>query len=60
MILLHGFDDSFGQVVHSRYSYLKDEIHVGGKFIRPFYADESGEIVIHLDKVGDFENVNYP
>ena len=59
MILLHGFDDTFGQEVHSRCSYLKEEIHVGGKFIKPFYADESGQILIHLDRVGDFEEVEY-
>jgi hypothetical protein len=29
----------------------------GGKFIRPFYVDESGMLVIDLTKVGDFEKV---
>ena len=55
MIQIKGFDDSFSQTVHIRSSYLHNEIVWGGKFIRNFYPDESGKIVVDTQRVHDYE-----
>jgi inward rectifier potassium channel len=56
-ILIKGFDESYSQTIYSRSSYTAKDFVFGGKFIRPFYVDESGMLVIDLTKVGDFEKV---
>lgn len=55
MILVSGFDDTFNQTIHSRYSYVADEIVWDAKFIRAFSADQNGEIVIQLQDLDKFE-----
>ena len=55
MILLSGFDDTFGQTVHTRYSYRYDEIVWGAKFAPAFEIDEEGELVIEVDRVSAIE-----
>ncbi|HEX3684514.1 MAG TPA: ion channel [Bryobacteraceae bacterium] len=51
MILLSGFDDTFSQTVHTRYSYRYDEIVWGAKFAPAFEIDKEGELVIEVDRV---------
>ncbi|HTU46801.1 MAG TPA: ion channel [Bryobacteraceae bacterium] len=55
MILLSGFDDTFSQTVHTRYSYRYDEIIWGAKFAPAFEIDEDGELVIEVNRVGAIE-----
>jgi len=55
LILVKGFDDTFSQVVHSRYSYSHDDIVWGGKFSKAYSADESGKIVFDLRDIHLFE-----
>lgn len=55
MVLLSGFDDTFGQTVHTRYSYRYDEIVWGAKFVSAFEIDEDGELVIEVNRVGAIE-----
>ena len=53
MILIKGFDDTFSQVVHSRYSYTADEMIWGAKFVRPYFVNEAGQTILDsalLDK----------
>jgi inward rectifier potassium channel len=53
LILLKGFDDTFSQVVHSRYSYTYDEIVWGGSFAPAFHVDPaSGDLVLNVDRIG--------
>jgi inward rectifier potassium channel len=52
LILIKGFDDTFSQTVHSRYSYRYDEIVWGGRFTPAFNIDPEGDIVLEVDKVG--------
>jgi inward rectifier potassium channel len=52
LILIKGFDDTFSQTVHSRYSYRYDEIVWGARFAPAFDVDASGDIVLEVDKVG--------
>jgi inward rectifier potassium channel len=54
LILIRGFDDTFSQVVNSKYSYRYDELVWGAKFSPAFHIDEAGQIVLDVDKVGEF------
>jgi inward rectifier potassium channel len=51
LILLQGFDDTFSQVVHSRYSYRHDEFAWGAKFLPAFYIDPEGDLVLELERI---------
>lgn len=55
MILIKGFDDTFSQVVHSRYSYTADEMIWGAKFVKPFYVNEEGETVLDSELIDKYE-----
>ena len=53
MILLRGYDDTFNQTVHSRYSYRYDEVVWGARFAPAFHIGPGGDIILEVDKVGD-------
>ncbi|MEJ7607987.1 MAG: hypothetical protein WKF37_17395 [Bryobacteraceae bacterium] len=53
LILVRAFDDTFGQVVHARYSYRYDEILWQSKFKPAFYFDNEGDMVLDLDRLDD-------
>ncbi len=55
LILIKAFDDTFGQVVHSRYSYRFDEIHWGAKFVPAFSVTKDGDMALELDKLNEVE-----
>ena len=57
LILIKGYDDTFSQTVHARYSYTHEEIVFGAKFNTAFNIDASGDVVLDIDKVGDFSIV---
>jgi inward rectifier potassium channel len=52
IVFIKGFDETFSQTVHSRYSYRYDELVWGAKFQPAFYVEESGDLVLQVDKVG--------
>jgi len=52
LILIKGFDDTFSQTVHARYSYRYDEIVWGARFTPAFDVDDRGDIVLEVNKVG--------
>ena len=51
VILIKGFDDTFSQVVHARYSYRYDEVAWQAKFDPAFEFDRDGNMVLNLDRV---------
>ncbi|OGC90068.1 MAG: hypothetical protein A2142_02480 [candidate division Zixibacteria bacterium RBG_16_48_11] len=53
MILIKGFDDTFSQVVHTRYSYRFDEILWGARFVPIFYIDKQGDVILELDRISE-------
>jgi inward rectifier potassium channel len=53
LILIKGFDDSFSQVVHTRYSYRWDEIQWSARFAPAFNTTPEGHMVLHIGKVGE-------
>jgi inward rectifier potassium channel len=54
IVLVKGFDDTFSQVVHSRFSYRHDEIVWGARFLPAFKVEASGDLLLEVDKVGEF------
>jgi len=60
LIVLKGFDETFGQTVHARYSYRYDEIIWGAKFALAFEVDDRGELRIEVDKVSATEPAELP
>lgn len=57
LIMIKGFDDTFSQVVHSRYSYKCDEIIWGAKYHSTYQTQESGDILLNFEKMHDFTEV---
>jgi inward rectifier potassium channel len=55
--MIKAVDETFGQVVHSRYSYRYDEIEWGAKFIQVFDVESSGDLLLEVNRVGDVERL---
>ena len=53
LIMIKGFDDTFSQVVHSRFSYKCDEIKWGAKFSAVYETQPSGDIMINFNQMND-------
>jgi len=58
LILVQGFDDTFSQLVHARYSYRHDEIVWGAKFAPAFHVDPTGDMVLDVDHLNDLRKVS--
>ncbi len=56
LVIVKGFDETFGQTVYARNSFTGDEIDWGKKFDRPFHTKEDGNIVLDLNKLEDSSN----
>lgn len=55
IVLLQAFDDTFSQTVHSRASYLDENIIYNAKFAPVFFHDDLGLTTIDLSKLSDIE-----
>ncbi|MBV9611454.1 MAG: hypothetical protein JO091_03240, partial [Acidobacteriaceae bacterium] len=55
LVNVKGWDETFGQTVHSRYSYRYDEVVWNAKFTPAFEIDENGDMQLLVHKVGEFE-----
>jgi inward rectifier potassium channel len=55
LILIQGFDDTFSQVVHSRYSYRHDDMIWGAKFIPAFRVDSKGDLVVEVSRIDELK-----
>jgi len=51
LILVRGYDDSFTQVVNTRYSYRWEEIAWNSKFVPAFEVSPGGHLVLDLDRI---------
>jgi inward rectifier potassium channel len=60
VVMMKGFDETFGQVIYARYSYRFDEIMWGAKFAPAFEVEESGDLMLWVDKVGFTEPAALP
>lgn len=52
VVLIKGFDDTFSQTVHSRYSYRYDELTWQAKFQPAFEINAAGDMILNVDRVG--------
>jgi inward rectifier potassium channel len=58
LLMIKGFDETFGQTVNARYSWRYDELIWGATFRPTFFVDPGdGGLVLELDRLGDFERV---
>jgi inward rectifier potassium channel len=55
LILIQGFDDTFSQVVHSRYSYRHDEMIWGAKFVPAFKVDPQGDLIVEVNRIDELK-----
>ena len=51
VVMMRGYDETFGQNVYARYSYRYDEIEWGRKFGSAFDVDSQGELILWVDRV---------
>jgi inward rectifier potassium channel len=51
LILIRGYDDSFTQVVNTRYSYRWEEIQWSARFTPAFEVSPGGHMVLDLDRI---------
>lgn len=57
MVMVTGFDDTFSQMVSTRFSYTADDIVLGAKFDRIFFTNDSGEVEVEVNKIGNYSKV---
>jgi len=57
IVLLKGFDDTFSQTVHTRYSYRAPDLIWDARFIPAFYVEDGGNYLLDLGRVSDFEKL---
>jgi inward rectifier potassium channel len=57
LILLKGYDDSFSQTVHTRYSYRWDETGWAVRFTPAFEVAPEGHMVLDIGKISDTTHV---
>lgn len=58
MVMIKGFDETFGQIVYSRRSYRYDEIRWEARFAPAFEVDErNGDLLLELDRVGAVQTI---
>jgi len=57
LVKVKGWDETFSQTVHQRYSYRHDEIMWNARFTPAFAINEEGDMVLNIDAVGDYEIV---
>jgi inward rectifier potassium channel len=57
MVTIKGYDETYGDNVHSRYSYLYEDIVWGAKFLPAFHVHKGGAAVLDVDKISSYEKV---
>ncbi len=58
LVLVKGFDDMFYQILHTRYSYLYDELVWGAKFEPSFRTDSDGNLALEIERLGSYQRVS--
>lgn len=55
LILVKGFDETFGQEIHSRFSYRYDEICWNVRFKKAYEISDDGETIFYLARLHELE-----
>lgn len=58
LVLTQAFDDTFSQTVHSRASYLDENIIYNAKFAPVFFHDDNGVTTLDLSRLSTVELLN--
>ena len=46
LVMVSYYDESFNQVVHQMYSYILGDVKLNYKFVKAFYYNENGQMVL--------------
>lgn len=57
LVLLNGFDETFSQTVHTRSSYLAEDVIWGAKFKSVFTSTDDGKIAVDVSKLDEIDRV---
>lgn len=57
LVVLTGFDDTFSQNIHARFSYTTDDIVWNGRFVDVLKRGEDGKIRVDMARIHDVEAV---
>ena len=60
LTLFKGFDDTYSQIVHSRKSFMYDEILWGKRFVSIIGQNDEGKTSLALDKMNEMQNAELP
>ncbi len=60
LVKIKGWDETFSQTVHQRYSYRHDEIVWNARYVPAFAIDEDGDMILNIEAVGDYELTSPP
>lgn len=55
IIHIKGFDETFGQTVQARHSYVSDDLIWNARFTPSYHITEEGDIIFDLEKIGSYE-----
>lgn len=58
LIVLSAYDDTFAQLVHTKYSYTYEEIVQNAKFKLMYHTNETGQTVLKMNELNNFEMVD--
>lgn len=58
-IFIEAFDENLSQIVHSRHSYMSDEIIMDAKFRPSYTIDNHGYTHVDINTFGDFDKVSH-
>jgi inward rectifier potassium channel len=55
LIMIKGFDDTFGQIVYTRCSYKWDEVVHGARFRKAYDTDEFGNTIMNVNGIHHYD-----
>jgi inward rectifier potassium channel len=58
LILFKAYDDTFTQIVNSRFSYRHTEVIWSVKYVRGILIGENGRLIVDINKLNEFENTD--
>ncbi len=58
LITVKGFDETYGDIVHSRTSYLYRDIIWGARFIPAFHVQKDGAAILDVGKISAYEKTD--
>lgn len=57
-IFIEAFDENLSQIIHTRHSYMSDEIISNAKFKPSYTIDKNGYTNVDINTIGDYDMLN--